>query len=145
MHLFKKQDEQHAEWTDHTETTREVFEREAELTLTISEEHDTESDGRETGDDRPDLDGPDPSDAVDDDGPITPPEPSVSGHDDDESPPDHLQPVEEFIEELEEEVPDRLQQREEWSEFVEDIRDGEPFVDVRASDIETGEVTTTHV
>lgn len=158
MHLYKTDDEAHAEWDDYNETLKEVFREDYVFQGAepdVEDGPDTVDDGPspngsdtvdEPGDDGPDPDDVDdtPSTAATDGGPRSPPEPELPDEPEDDEPPDHLVPVEEFVDDVEDELPDDITDSDEWDEFADELRDDpEGFVDVRASDIEAGEVRTT--
>lgn len=141
MHLFKSDDAAHGEWADYDETLREVFREDYTLADGAVPTFEDGADTVDDVEDDPDVEEPAPAA---DGGPRTPPEPEVPEPDPEPTVPDHLVPVEEFVENAESELPDDVTETEEWEEFADDLRDDpEGYVDVAASNVEAGEVTTT--
>jgi len=164
MHLFKSDDELHEEWSDYDETLREVFSSDYTLNVAagdagggdVEDEPDalaTIDDGGESTPSGEDLvvgfEEPDDVDqeAATDGGPRAPPEPEIPDEPEpepEETVPDHLVPVEEFVEDAEAELPAGLVESDEWEAFADELRnDPEGYVDVRASNVAAGKVRTT--
>lgn len=158
MHLYKTDDDAHGEWDDYDETLREVFSEDYEMRehpSGLGVEVDDGGDLTPPAPDADDGDKPEESDAdeleepsptaADGGGPRTPPEPELPDEpEEEETVPDHLVPVEEFVADAEDDLPDELTDTDEWEEFAAELRDDpEGFVDLQASNVETGEVRTT--